>query len=116
MIDLAQLGSPWLTIIQRVNNGKRVDRQEVIDLLNSDEPVHDAAKPFLAAVIEGEYKFKRGIKPRTIPPWMAEAVLAAAKTLERKRGETAKDTAADMLGISVRQLENLLQQARPPKK
>lgn len=114
-LDLDKHNGTWASIIYRIEEGKRIEKQDVIDLLNTNKPVPDNAKPFLVDVISGKYKFKRGGPPRSLPsPFFLKAFLEAAKmgiadgTIEQKKGESALDIIANNLCISTRELERRL--------
>lgn len=65
-MDIANLhNNEWLRLVSAWQKGT-LERQQVLDLLASDEPVPEGAKPMLASVISGDYKFKRGNKPTSV--------------------------------------------------
>lgn len=62
MSDLDPYADPWWGILFKFRSGERIEQQEVYDALAGPYPVTDDAKPFLLAVLGGEYKFRRGRK------------------------------------------------------
>lgn len=138
MIDVADLESAWWSLLQKVHSGKHVRKQEVIDLLRSGEPVPPEAAAWLAKVLEGSFKFKRGGVPDSrfggetpraqldylqsrlsdtndnfeeFDKEIRESLLKYAKP-HRHNGtstrETAKAIMAESYGVSVRKLEGML--------
>lgn len=136
-IGAPEWANPWLSVLQDLRLGNRIEKQTVVDLLRDPAPVPDEIKPLLADIISGEYKFSRGVKPdvlnhnvyRMILRGMVEHVEACladpcalegdddlkvlAQEVTGLRGdptprELAKEYVADMYGISVRRLEKYL--------
>jgi len=68
MADLDDLSSPWFSLLYKLKQGRHVARQDVIDLIESDLPVIDEAKPLITSIIKGEYKFAKGRKPNELLP------------------------------------------------
>ena len=135
-MDVAQ-NTAWLNLLHRKSSGKRVRKGDVIALLRSEEPVPPEAAIWLADILEGTYKFRRGIvaderlnnafareliadhvasladalaDPEEQFPDRPE-LLAQAEPLRNTGASTrelAKQITAADLGVSVRVLEGLI--------
>lgn len=77
-MDLNELSGPWFSILQDVKNGKRVEKQEIIDLLRSGEPVPRECQDLLADALSGKLLFRRGAKPH----WATKAALSLLFIME----------------------------------
>jgi hypothetical protein len=53
----------WFHVMNAWERERPINKQEIIELLRSGVPVPSHAAEFLADVLEGSYKFKRGNKP-----------------------------------------------------
>ena len=60
MTTLHDIFGPWAALLNKLEAGKRLTKAEVIQLLNSDEPVPDRAKPFLTDVTLGTANLRGG--------------------------------------------------------
>lgn len=60
----------WFSIYRAWVDEKPIEKQDVLRALKSGAPVPKEVAPFLAAVIEGDYKFRRGNKK-----WYRDSVL-----------------------------------------
>jgi len=60
MTTLHDIFGPWAALLNKLEAGKKLTKAEVIQLLNSDEPVPDRAKPFLKDVILGTANLRGG--------------------------------------------------------
>lgn len=50
----------WRDVLKDWREGRPVSRAELLSALDDDAEVPDEAKPFLASVASGQYKFRRG--------------------------------------------------------
>jgi uncharacterized membrane protein len=70
--------TPWAILVANWHKGKQIDKNEVIKLLKSGEPVSADANDFLAGALAGDVNFKRGNKPSYPPQSAAYAKLVVA--------------------------------------
>ncbi len=62
-VDLEGYSFPWHDLLSKIEKGERVECEDILALIESDEPIIDEAKPLIASIIKGGYKFPKGNKP-----------------------------------------------------
>ena len=126
MVDISKMKSRWYTLISRFNSGEQVHKSDIIELLESDEPIIDDAKPLLTATVKQEVSFKRGKKGALddcsilaknmildLVPLIEDEIRAEKKAGQRISPKTeALEQVAEVLGMTTRALEKIIAQQK----
>jgi len=110
-MDIAELCGEWPYLVQKYRTGQMIDKKEVLDVLASDEPVPDYAKEILAVMLSGEYKFKRGTKPRRFSMLFRCAIADMIDLEVKERSvpvQVVKDEYSYKFGVSNRVIEEFI--------
>jgi len=86
MADIANLFglslSPWDTVVGKWKRKNEVDKTEILQLLEADEPIPAIAHPLLAGLIDGTIKARRGRKPGAYQKFMRKEIACTAARME----------------------------------
>lgn len=63
-MNLSDVFNPWNSVLADAEAGKSIKKAVILDLLASDTPVPEKAKPLLIGLFDGTYKFQRGTVSR----------------------------------------------------